>query len=443
MLDKTLNILKKFIPKSLFDFLAPTYHFSLAIMANIIYGFPGRKIKVIGVTGTNGKTTTSLLIYEILKKANKKVGLSSTVLISDGEKEQKNLIDQTMAGRFSSIKLLAKMVKNGCEYAVLEVPSHALSQYRVWGTAVDTAVFTNITHDHLDYHKTFENYLKAKGKLFEMLNSKSKGIPKTSVINMDDENAEFFGKFKADKKIYYTFLPQSSTSRDFEIINGVVTKKSINGQMVVALIGDKEIELETKLIGLFNAYNILAAVSVVSAIGINTETIKKAIKEFNPPAGRINIINLENGAKVIIDYAHTPDALENLYKTLKELCKGKMIGVFGATGNRDKTKRPVLGKIGGRYLDEVVITDEEPGTEEVAQIISEIVPGILETGKREDENFWQIEDRKKAIEFALNRSEKDDFVIITGIGHQKFRNVLGKQEPWDEKKIIGDFSNSK
>lgn len=441
MLDKILNILRKLIPKPIFEALAPVYHFKLALLANIIYGFPGRKIKVIGVTGTNGKTTTSLLIYEILKKANKKVGISSTVLLSDGIKEEKNLIDQTMAGRFSSIKLLSKMVKNGCEYAILEVPSHALSQFRIWGTAVDVAVFTNITHDHLDYHKTFQNYLKAKGKLFEMLNSKYKGIPKSSVINLDDENAEFFGKFKTDKKIFYTFLPQSSTSKEFEINNGVVVEKSIKGQKIVCLLNDQESKVETKLLGLFNAYNILAAISVANAIGIANKIIVEAIREFESPAGRVNIIDLKNGAKAIIDYAHTPDALENLYKTLKELCSGKMIGVYGATGNRDKTKRPILGKIGGKYLDVVVVTDEEPGTEEPGQIINEIIPGILETGKKENENFFVIEDRKKAIKLALGKAEKNDFVIITGIGHQKFRNVGGKQEPWDEEKVINDFLN--
>ena len=445
MIDKVLAIIRKLIPKPLFDLLSPVYHFSLALLANLIYGFPGRKIKVVGVTGTNGKTTVANMSVKILEEAGYKVGLSSTTDFQIGGKKWKNLIDKTMAGRFATIKLISQMAKAGCDWAVLEVPSHAISQFRVWGVPFDAAVFTNLTHDHLDYHKTFQNYRAVKGKLFEGLGkSVKKGIPKISVVNADDPESSYFLDFPADLKYAYGTSPVAFGNSPVKFVFGANINASESGTKFTLLTPEeREIKISLKLLGNFNVQNALAAASFGLALGISGAKIKKALEGVLEISGRLHKIETEKGFDVIIDYAHSPDALKSVYETLCQLYSGRLIGVYGATGDRDKTKRPVLGQIGGALLDLVIITDEEPGFEDPEAIISEISPGVQEVGKIEGENFWKIKERSEAIRFALSKAEPGDVVIITGIGHQKFRNVRGKQVPWDEEKIISNYLKGK
>lgn len=452
MLEKILNFGRKIIPKRLFQLGQPIYHFGLAFLANIIYRFPGRKIRVIGVTGTNGKSTTVNLIASILETAGYKVGLSSTTNFQIGEKKWENLIDKTMGGRFQTIKLIRQMVKAKCDYAVIEVPSHGIAQFRVWGVPFDIAVLTNITHDHLDYHKTFENYVATKEKLFANVarpkrkrlrfpskqiannnkqKTKKEKVKKFIILNHDDPLYGRFNKYRADLNISYSTKNKRASllAKDIEI------KESGASFVVKSFKGD--LNLNLKLTGLFNVYNALAATAVGISQNIDLEKIKAGLEKVEKVAGRLEIIK-KNGKTVVIDYAHTPDALENILKTVRQFSKGDLIAVFGATGDRDKTKRPVMGEVGGKLADIVYLTDEEPGNEDPRKIVDEIEPGVWKAGKEEGKNYFKIYDRKKAIETAIKNSKSGDIIIITGIGHQKFRMIKGVQEPWDERKIIED-----
>jgi len=440
MLEKILNIGRKIIPKSLFRLGQPFYHFGLGLLANLIYRFPGRKIRVIGVTGTNGKSTTSNLIVSILEEAGYKVGLSSTTNFQIGDKKWDNEIDKTMAGRFASIKLLRQMVDQKCDYAVIEVSSHGIAQFRIWGVPFDVAVLTNITHDHLDFHKTFENYIKTKEKLFTNVEKSkrkklrdSKGqkvrVKKFMVLNQDDPRYGRFDKHRADLNISFSTKNKRASvlAKDVEVREdgASFTLKSFKGNE----------KFNLKLTGLFNVYNSLAAISVGLSQDIKLETIKKAVEDVRKISGRLEVIRGQ-GRNIVIDYAHTPDALKNIYETVRQFTKGDLIAVFGATGDRDKAKRPKMGEIAGKLTDIVYLTDEEPGSEDPKVIIEEIAPGILKTGKKEGQDYFKVLDREEAIKKAISNSKAGDSIIISGIGHQKFRLINGVQIPWDERKII-------
>ncbi|MCL4387246.1 MAG: UDP-N-acetylmuramoyl-L-alanyl-D-glutamate--2,6-diaminopimelate ligase [Patescibacteria group bacterium] len=439
-MEKILALGRKIIPKKLFRLGQPFYHFCLAFIANVIYRFPGRKIKAIGITGTNGKSTTSNLAVAILEEAGYKVGLSSTTNFQIGAKKWDNEIDRTMAGRFATIKLLRQMVNAKCDYAVIEVPSHGIAQFRVWGVLFDAAVLTNITHDHLDYHKTFENYVKTKERLFKNAASsshkklrdrsgKKAKVKKFIILNHDDPQYGRFNKNRADLNISFSTKNKRASllAKEIEIKEDGVNFKLISYR--------GNIDFNLKLTGLFNVYNALAATAVGLSQDIKPETIKKALEKVRRIPGRLEVVR-GRGRTVVIDYAHTPDALENIYSTVREFTKGNLIAVFGATGDRDKAKRPVMGEIAGRMADIVYLTDEEPGSEEPETIIEEIAPGILKAGKKEDKNYYKILDREKAIIEAIKNAETGDTIVVSGIGHQKFRLIKGIQTPWDERGII-------
>lgn len=452
MLEKLLNIGRKIIPAPLFKLGQTPYHFGLAFLANIIYRFPGRKIRVIGITGTNGKSTTANLTVSILEEAGYKVGLLSTTNLQVGDKKWDNEIDKTTAGRFQSIKLLRQMVKAKCDYAVIEVSSHGIAQYRIWGIPFDVAVLTNISHDHLDFHKTFENYIGTKEKLFDNVvkskrkklrlnnsvtkqhNNKAKKqrVKKYIILNQDDPQYGRFNKHRADVNISFSIKNKRASllARNIKINEDGLNYdlKSYKGNY----------DIQMKLTGKFNVYNSLAAAAVGLSQGIDAKNINVGLKKVEKVAGRLETIR-EKGKTIVIDYAHTPDALENVLKTVKQFTKGDLIAVFGATGDRDKKKRPVMGEIGGRLADVVYLTDEEPGNEDPKSIIDEIEPGIQKAGKVKDKDYFKILDRKKAIVEAVRKAKEGDSVVITGIGHQKFRLIKGKQEPWDERKIISDI----
>jgi len=434
MLEKILKLGRKIIPKPVFRFFQPAYHFCLAVLANIFYRFPGKKIKTIGITGTNGKTTVANMVVTILEEAGFKVGLSSTTNLQVGKKKWANLIDQTMAGRSQSIRLIRQMVAAKCDWAVLEVPSHAISLFRVWGVPFDIAALTNITPEHLDYHKTFQNYVATKRRLFEICarSKPKKNTPKAIILNQDDPTFGNFSKIAPQITLSYGIKKKAQVrARGISLGD--------NGSKFELITPQDKTDISLKLLGEFNIYNALTATAIALSIGLPIKAIKKGLEKFKGTSGRLQRIETDKGFSVIIDYAHTPDALENLYKTLRPLFSRQLISVFGATGDRDKSKRPVMGEVAARLTDLVIVTDEEPGNEDPIKIIAEIVPGVLQGGKIEKDNFWQINDRKKAIEFALKKAQAGDCVMITGIGHQKFRNIKGVQTPWDEEEIIRDF----
>jgi len=395
--------MRKFIPKFVFDI----YHYLLALMGALIYGFPAKKLIVIGVTGTNGKSTVVHLTTEILESAGNKVASLSSIRFKIGDKEQKNMLKMTMPGRFKLQKFLRQAVDTGCKYAVLEITSEGIKQYRHKFIDFDGVAFTNLTKEHIEAHKGFENYKKAKGKLFQAL-EKSKKKNRFAIINIDDPNFEYFSGLFSGKEYFY----------GIDNKNAEITPEKINPQI--------------KLLGKFNTYNALAAACVGLSQGIDLPEVLEVLRNAKGIPGRMELV-IDKPFKVYVDYAHTPDALEKVYNTLG---KG-LICVFGSCGGgRDKWKRPEMGKIATDYCREVILTNEDPYDENPSQILSDIKSGI-QNSKFEIRNLYKIIDRREAINKALSLARSNDTVIITGKGCEPWMVVAdGKKIAWDDKKIV-------
>ena len=401
------DLIKKFIP----SFLLSWYHFGLAFLGAVLYGFPARKLKVIGVTGTNGKTTVVEFITKIFEEAGLKVASQSSVRFKIKDKEWPNTFKMTMPGRFFIQKFLRQAVKANCQYAIVEVTSEGIKQHRHRFIDFEAAVFTNLAPEHIEAHGGFENYKKAKGKLFQT----TKNI---HIINIDDKNADYFLQFKARKKYTYG-----------------LEKGDINAQNT---------QLKLQLIGDFNVYNALAAISVGISQGISLETCERAVGMVKGVPGRMELV-VQEPFKVFVDYAFTPNALEKVYQTLKpenkrrrdksllypSLRLGRMICVLGACGGgRDKWKRKVLGQIAAKYCDEVIVTNEDPYDENPMEIIDQVANGAGPKAKK-------ILDRREAINKSLKSAQESDVVIITGKGCEPWIvEARGKKIPWDDRQIV-------
>jgi len=386
------NLIKKIAPKFLLSF----YHFFLALSGALIYFFPSRKMKIIGVTGTNGKSTVISLVTKILEEAGYKTASISSIKFKIGKEERQNTLKMTMPGRFKIQKFLKKAREKKCQYVILEVTSEGIVQHRHRFINFKTAVFTNLTPEHIESHGGFENYKKTKGKFFQ-------DVKEVHVINIDDKNSEYFLQFPANKK--YTYGQNKGD------INTKNTKFSLS------LAGD------------FNVYNALAAICVGLSEGINLETCQRALEKVEGIPGRMEEV-IKNPFEVFVDYAFTPAALEKVYKNLKPH-NSKMICVLGACGGgRDKWKRPVLGKIASKYCDEIIITNEDPYDEDPAEIIEQVFQGTNGEAKK-------ILDRREAIRKSLNLAKKNDVVVITGKGCEPWIcESNGKKIPWDDRKIV-------
>ena len=407
--------MKSFLRKIIPDFIFGWYHFGWALLGAIVYRFPSKKLKVIGVTGTNGKSTVVFFISRILEEAGYSVAALSSIQFKIKDKIWPNTLKMTMPGRMKIQKFLRDALRAGCQYVVLEVTSEGIKQYRHKFIGFDLAVLTNLTAEHLESHGGFDNYKKAKGKLFRSLKANGK-----SVINLDDSQADYFRQFPAKEKIGYT----------------------INSKP----------EFTLNLLGRFNISNALAAIAVAQAEGVPLAKIKTALGKIKSIPGRMEIVIKESftphlskiGAKhqlkkqslkgagftVIVDYAHTPDALEKVYQTVKEISKGRLIGVLGAAGGgRDKWKRPALGKIAEQYLDKIIITNEDPYDEDPRQILSEIKSG--------SPRAKEILDRREAIRKAISLAKPGDVVIITGKGCEPWMCLAkGRKIPWDDREVV-------
>ncbi|MFC1651619.1 Mur ligase family protein [Patescibacteria group bacterium] len=449
-------MLKKLIPKPLLLF----YHKLVGLLAAFTYRFPGRKLKIIGVTGTNGKTTTLNLIAKILEEHGKKVGMISTAIMKVGEKSWLNESKMTSLDPFSLNKFLRKLKRKRIPYALLEVSSHALEQSRFLGVPFDVGVFTNLSPEHLDYHKDLDEYREAKEKLFyNVQDSKQKpNTPKALIINGDDESFEYFNRYQADRKYTYEILDKERK----EVVKYKRGKKPLNQEQKIKfpttegedLLIAKDIKLEpnkttfnletkefngkitTHLSGIFNIQNTLAAIAVGLSQNIPLTTIQKALMKIKGVPGRLETIENNKDITIIVDYAHTPDALRNVYATIKPLIKNRLITVLGACGDRDKTKRPKLGSLAALYADFVIIADEDPYTEDPAKIRAEVIDGVVKGNKEENKNFWEIANRKKAIQFALKKARKGDVVMITGKGCEQLMIKGKKKIPWDDRKVV-------
>jgi UDP-N-acetylmuramoyl-L-alanyl-D-glutamate--2,6-diaminopimelate ligase len=419
------KIVKAVVPKELFRQIEPAGHFTEAALLNIkAGGSPARRMKVIGVTGTNGKTTTCFLIHRMLLEAGYKTGLMTTVGYGAGDDIKPQTIHMTTVPVPQLIKRLKELEDAGVEWLVMEVTSHALAQHRDFGIPYSVAVFTNLTHEHLDYHGTFERYLQAKLKLFKKTNRNKNGL-RTGVVNADDPNGDRFAG-AVRESLTYGIKKGELRARQIELAPGGISYK--------AHIGGEVYDIRSRLPGRFNVYNTLAAAAVGRTLGLNSRQIEQGIAALEGVAGRMTSFTGQNGVNAIVDFAHSPDALENVLKAAKESSKGKIILVFGATGDRDKLKRPVMGEVAAKNADLIYLTDDETYTEDPQTIIDAVYKGIEDAGGGPKTTI--ISDRMKAIKAALAKAKSGDTVLLAGMGHQTTRNMGGKEEPWNEIEIV-------
>jgi UDP-N-acetylmuramoyl-L-alanyl-D-glutamate--2,6-diaminopimelate ligase len=384
---------------------------------------------IIGVTGTNGKTTAVHLISKILENANYKVASISSVRFKIGDKEYKNTLKMTMPGRLKLQKFLRQAVNNKCDYMVLEVTSEGIKQHRHRFIDFNTAVFTNLTEEHIESHGSFEKYKEAKGKLFQN--------PKISIVNLDDSFADYFLSFDAGEKIGFQITNSKSQipNHKFQINSKlqIISAENCESRANGIKFSVDDVEFNLGLLGEFNVYNALAAICACVSQGIDLRVCANALEKFERMPGRMEIIAREPFS-VIVDYAHTPDALEKVFQTV---CQGatsdsKIIGVIGsAGGGRDKWKRPKMGKIADKYCDTIIITNEDPYDENPEQILSEIEKGIS------NHKPLKIIDRKQAIAKAISLASAGDVVIITGKGSEPWMCIANnKKIPWDDREIV-------
>lgn len=412
LMDKIPNYNKLVIP----------YHVLRADLAAHQYGFPGKRMRVIGVTGTNGKTSTCFLIWKMLNAAGYKTGLMTTVAWGV-DKLEKQIEHMTTVDAKTLNYRMKKIADAGAEFLVLEVTSHALAQHRTFGVPIEIAVMTNVTHEHLDYHKTFENYRDAKRRLFKMA--------KYGVVNEDDKSWAYFAK---DVKEYITYGINSGILRAKDVKLGAQgVEYSVDGE---ASVGDKHaaedkhvggdknasgdmLRIKTKIPGEFTVYNSLAAVAVGLKLGLSKEQISQGILALDSVEGRMNRVDLGQNFEVIVDYAHTPDAFLKVYESVVPGKKGRVISLFGGAGRRDESTRGERGEIAARNSDIVIITEDDSRDENPAEIAEEFAKGAEQAGFLRGKNLLVELNREKAIQMAVDLAKKDDIVLILGKGHEK------------------------
>lgn len=390
---------------------------TLAVISANYYDNPAKKIKIIGVTGTNGKTTTTFMLKAILEEAGYKVGLIGTIANYIGNKK----IDtsRTTPESLELQKLFKEMVDEGVEYCVMEVSSHSLYLDRVYGIQFCNGIFTNLTQDHLDFHKNFENYYNAKLILFK----NSSNI----IINMDDNYGKRIITEVNKQNITYSIDNDSNLKAENIKMHskGVEFDIKPNGKVH---------SFSVSLPGRYNIYNALGAIAACINEGISMPIIQKAMRNLFVPGRSESVTkNYNLGFEVILDYAHTPDGLENILKTAREFTQGRLISVFGCGGDRDKTKRPIMGKIGVDLSDIAIITSDNPRTEEPDKIIEDIIAGIIKN------NYIVIVDRREAIKKAIEMAQKHDVIVVAGKGHEDYQEINGVKIHFDEKEIIKKY----
>ncbi len=419
---------RKVLPKSALVGLEKSYRKSRAKIISARFGNPARDLRVIAVTGTNGKTTTVNFLNEILKEAGYRTAMFSTANIEIAGEQTVNDTNSTTATVARLQKFFRDAKKADVEFALIEATSHALDQYKFEGVPIEMAIMTNLTQDHLDYHKTMENYAAAKAKLFEM-------NPNLVVLNADDEWFDYFNNFATEsQKITYG----ERESADVKIEKFKLYKKGSEAKLQID--NNVELEIATNLPGEFNIYNMTAAAAGAYLLGISLKDIQEGIANLEGVSGRFEYATPGLPFDTIVDYAHTPDALEKLLKSAKEISKNRTILVFGACGDRDREKRPIMGKIAQDLADRIIITDEENYTEDATQIREEIISGISKKNDKLPANIQEIPDRKEAIRKALQIAGKGDIVLITGLGHEVYRVIDGEKTPWNDTQIVREIA---
>jgi UDP-N-acetylmuramoyl-L-alanyl-D-glutamate--2,6-diaminopimelate ligase len=421
------------LPDGVTRVIVPNARVALAELSSAFYGHPSRKLKMIGITGTNGKTTTSFLIEAILRKAGYKVGVIGTV---EARIDGRGLPVKLTTPESSELQeLLSKMVKEGVTHVVMEVSSHSLELHRTHGCEFDVAIYTNLTHDHLDFHENMQNYLKAKLKLFEKL---GKGHKKdvTGIVNVDDP----YGKR------ILTYIDGDIMT--YGIINNANLKASnfewtLEHMRFDIETHDIKLRMNTNLIGVYNAYNIMAALLCGRAFGLPYEQMKKAVEEVKYIPGRFERVHAGQKFPVIVDFAHSPDSLTKLLETIRPLVKGKVILVFGCPGDRDRAKRPVMGEIAVKLADFTYISTDDPHSESPDAIMKEIEVGVIRAGGDYGKNYLKIEDRRTAIEQAIHMAGADDAVVLAGRGHERAQDYNGVKIQIDDREVAKEVLGRK
>lgn len=416
------KVVKAVIPAPIYNAIEPYGHWAEAIIANFKYGFPARDLKIIGVTGTDGKTTTATLIQKMLQESGQKVALMTTISIDLGDGPRPNPTRLTTIGAMSLFRQLQQIRDARPDWLVLETTSHALAQRRVWGIPYSVAAMTNVTHEHLDYHKTFERYRDAKLKLFQQTNRNRRGL-RVGVANGDDPSGRLFARAIKNPILYGV---KAGELRASDI------KTSPTGSQFVVHYQERKMDIKVNLPGSFNVSNALAAVGAGIAVGLSNGQIEQGIAALTSVEGRMNTIDEGQDFNVVVDYAHTPESFEKIFHEFKPLTKGRMIAVFGSAGRRDAAKRAIQGEVAGKFCGVVIATEEDDRDEDGVMILNEIVGGAEKSGKVRDKDVFAIHDRTEAIGKAIGLAEPGDTVLLLGKGHEK--SILGKdgKRPWDE-----------
>lgn len=410
------------LPEDATIILVPNTSEALGLMACNYYENPSKKLKLIGITGTNGKTTTTTLLFNLFMNLGYKAGLISTVVNKIGNEIIPST--HTTPNPVELNQLLDKMVNAGCEYCFMEVSSHAVHQHRIAGLDYKIAVFTNITHDHLDYHNTFAEYIRVKKAFFDGLSKDS-----FALTNADDKNGLVMLQNTSAKKQSFAL----KTPADFK---GKVIENALSGLVMTI----NTTEVYSRLVGDFNAYNLLAVFGVASLLGIEELEVLRVISNLESVEGRFQYLRSNNGITAIIDYAHTPDALENVLKTIRGIRKGseQIITVVGCGGDRDKSKRPKMASIAAEMSDKVILTSDNPRTENPATILEEMEAGLDENQQLKS---LTIQDRKQGIKTAISLANSGDIILIAGKGHEKYQEIMGVRHDFDDLKITNELFN--
>ena len=429
MKQRLVKGVRSVLPSQAVHLLENVYRKTRIQLVSARYGWPARGLRVIAVTGTNGKTTTANYINEILKQAGYKTAMFTTAVIEVAGESKINDLNATVASVSRMQQFLNEARRSKVDFVILEVTSHSLHQHKLDGVPIEAAVMTNLTQDHLDYHKTMEKYAAAKGLLFAR-------NPRYIVLNRDDDWFDYFDRYLAEEqKITYG----KSEDADVRISDIKLYKKG--SEAVLAFDHQEKSQLATYLPGEYNVFNMAAAASICYVLGVSMSDIKNGIASLEGIPGRFERATKDEKYEVIVDYAHTPDALEKLLEATRNITKKRIILVFGACGDRDALKRPIMGKIAAKLADEIILTDEESYNEDPDKIRRDIYAGIEES--KATNKTTEIADRREAIRHALNIAKKDDTILITGMGHEQFRIINGEKLPWNDTNIVRELISEK
>jgi UDP-N-acetylmuramoyl-L-alanyl-D-glutamate--2,6-diaminopimelate ligase len=418
------RIIKLLIPSKLFKRIEPYGHMLEAILAQLRYGFPARGMKIIGVTGTDGKTSTTMFIWTMLKEAGYNAGYMTTIGYGTPKKQVANHVHMTTMQSFPMLRRIKQLRDEGVEWLVLETTSHALAQHRVWGILYSVAVMTNVGHEHLDYHGSFENYREAKRKLFQKAGAYKGGL-QVGVVNAEDPSAPLFAG-EVPHPLRYGVAHGD--------IRAEQIKELPTGSHYVVRRGDTSLHINVNIPGGFNVYNSLAAVSVGLALDLTNEQIERGIDALKTVEGRMMNIDEGQNFSVVVDFAHTPNSFETLLSDMRQQTKKprRLIVMFGSAGRRDEAKRAIQGEIAGKYADMVVVTEEDDRDIDGQQIMEQIASGAEKSGKAKQKDLFLIHDRVEAIKFSLEQAKKGDVVMLLGKGHEKTIERADGEHPWDE-----------